>query len=279
MARAASELWRRAVQCKAPLHENEAGPPAVEPTELRWQVSPRLAMRARRDMALVRDGQRATYTIDGMGRNTLSGHGLDPVSVFTLALQIALKRLVGHVPRFDQFLTMSRYRCMGVATANVTTPEVIRFVDCVEKGEYDRDQALDLLCKAADSQLDACRRVRRVLPPGQRLALFTHSRKGLRRLYAVPTVAPTMLLLRTLGSRSEGREVVLSHPAIYPGVPVFGRPGARLPYVRFFGLHYQIFDHDTVLTVMPGRRWPVPNGELVAELRICLERVRSILSG
>ena len=45
-----------------------------------------------------------------------------------------------------------------------------------------------------------------------------------------------------------------------------GRPGVRLPYVRYFGLHYQMLDDRTRFTVMPGRSWTIPNAEFAAEL-------------
>ena len=62
------------------------------------------------------------------------------------------------------------------------------------------------------------------------------------------------------------RDVLVSHPEIYPGVPIVGRPGIRLPYVNCFGLHYQMMADKTVITMMPGTRWSIPNEELIEVL-------------
>ncbi len=57
-----------------------------------------------------------------------------------------------------------------------------------------------------------------------------------------------------------------------------GRPGIRLPYVKYFGLHYQILDDSVLLTFMPGMKWSIPNSELVAVLGESLELIRSIVT-
>ncbi len=45
-----------------------------------------------------------------------------------------------------------------------------------------------------------------------------------------------------------------------------GRPGVRLPYVRYFGLHYQMLDDRTRFTVRPGLSWRISNADLAAAL-------------
>jgi hypothetical protein len=47
---------------------------------------------------------------------------------------------------------------------------------------------------------------------------------------------------------------------------MLGRPGVRLPYVRYFALHYQMLDDRTRLTVMPGPSWKISNADLAAAL-------------
>jgi hypothetical protein len=75
------------------------------------------------------------------------------------------------------------------------------------------------------------------------------------------------------------QEVLISHPKIYPEIPVVGRPGIRLPYVDYFGLHYQIMADQIVVTMMPSVNWTVPNVEFVAELRANLMKIQQIIQG
>jgi hypothetical protein len=77
--------------------------------------------------------------------------------------------------------------------------------------------------------------------------------------------------------RPAEREILVSHPEIYPGVPVVGRPGVRLPYVTCFGLRYQIWEDKTVVTVMPGVRWKTPNADLAGLLKSNLEKTQALL--
>jgi hypothetical protein len=74
-------------------------------------------------------------------------------------------------------------------------------------------------------------------------------------------------------------EVVVSHPRIYPSVPVVGRPGIRLPNPHFdFALHYQIHDDKIVTTVMPSMNWAISNLDLVAALQESLAEIQNIVS-
>ncbi|MGB6648665.1 MAG: hypothetical protein WBG01_09050 [Bacteroidota bacterium] len=86
-------------------------------------------------------------------------------------------------------------------------------------------------------------------------------------------------VLRLLGKTHGEREIVVSHPQVYPEVPVIGRPGIRLPYVKYYALHYQIMEEKTVVTLMPSLDWNVPNAELIAEVRDAVHRMRSAVGG
>jgi len=88
----------------------------------------------------------------------------------------------------------------------------------------------------------------------------------------------TFFLLRILGlHRPQLSDVVLSHPAIHPEVYVIGRPGVRLPYVRYLGLHYQIMRDRIVLTFMPGRQWDIPNPQIINVLNQSLKDIQRLL--
>ena len=77
--------------------------------------------------------------------------------------------------------------------------------------------------------------------------------------------------------KSESRDIVISHPEIYPEVPIVGRPGIRLPYAKYFGLHYQILEEKIVITMMPGLNWAIPNVEFLHELVKSLMKLKMII--
>jgi hypothetical protein len=66
---------------------------------------------------------------------------------------------------------------------------------------------------------------------------------------------------------------MVSHPTIAPKVPIVGRPGAKLAYVNYFGLHYQIHPNRTTVTLMPGVKWKTSNCELIKRLAHNLTRL------
>ena len=85
------------------------------------------------------------------------------------------------------------------------------------------------------------------------------------------------ILMAMKALKSPQKEILVSHPDIYPEISVFGRPGVRLPYVKYYGLHYQIMDDRIVITMMPGFNWKIPNVEFIRELEASLEKIRSII--
>ena len=106
------------------------------------------------------------------------------------------------------------------------------------------------------------------------LGYYLNSRSGMVKYDINSILMLTIFLLRKLGLLfPRPREIVVSHPEIYPGIPVVGRPGVRLPYAKLFGLHYQIFPDSIVVTMMPGIEWQISNRDLVLELERNLNRI------
>jgi hypothetical protein len=275
MVRAAAEIQRRALQHSVSRRTGGKASRLRPVQELRWSISRSLQERARKDLRLVLDNQQATFELTTIGRRFLSSLGSDPLSLFVIALQIATKRLTGMMPSISQFLTISKYCCGDLTTANVTTPELVRFVEYVEGSAPDSGHARQLLKEAVDSHKRSCREARSSLSIMHVFELYIHSVTGLRRFWAGGMMQLVSGLLRLLGKIHGERKIVVSHPTIYPEVSVIGRPGIRLPYVKYYALHYQIMEEKTVVTLMPSLRWNVPNAELIAEFRDAVHRIHS----
>jgi hypothetical protein len=279
MMRGASEIQQRAAACPVadPAGRNLARLPSA--TELGWEIDESFVQQARQELQMVQDRQQATFEIQGIGRALFTAHNIDAVPAFIVALQMTAKRLTGDMLRITQFLNMSRYRCMDLVTANVTTPEVMCFVDYLDGPDAQDDRAKDLLHEAIESQVRECRKARRYLDLDDIFSLFIRTRDGFRRRYVVVVVGLALMLLRVLGLfKPAQREVLVSHPELYPNIPVIGRPGIRLPYLKRFGLHYQLWEDRIVVTMMPSVSWAIPNAKFMDELHESLIQLRSLIA-
>jgi len=279
MMRAGAELQKRAA--KYPLRNGKPAATALPAaTELQWRIPPAMRARAQREVRAVLDNQPASFTLLGLGREVFMSQGVEAVAVFIVALQMTAKRLTGKMAKITQFLSMSKYRCMDLVTAMVTTPEIAAVVEYLEGKNLDPAHGRSLLAEALASHTRACRRGRQHLPLDDCFALFMRSRSPRLRLWALFIAMLATWLLQRLGLlRPAVREIIVSHPEVYPEVALVGRPGVRLPYAKYFGLHYQILRDKTVITVMPAVDWPVPNAELIAVLKESWERLRALLAG
>jgi hypothetical protein len=278
MMRGGAELQQRAARCAVDAVPIETGLPPAR--ELTWHIKRELIDQARTDLKRVLDNQQSIFEIPRFGAGFFSDHDLAPVPTFILALQMALYKLSGKALPITQFLAMSRYRCMDLQTAMVTTPEVIRFVEFALGKSSDHEDGPSLLSKAVESQVVACREARRYLDLETIIGMYMLSNKGLARWWRERILQGAILLLGLFGlMRPQRRQVLVSHPTIYPQVPLVGRPGVRLPYLEHLGLHYQILAKRIVITLMPSLTWQVPNAEVVAEIRAALESIQAVLEG
>ncbi len=260
---------------------------------LRWQIPEPLLARARRDLEsmLDRTGQPATFEIPGYGRQFFAQHGVEAVPTFILALQMTGNRLAGRPTRITQFLSMSRYRCTDLNTAVISGPQVQHFAkemleaaaagpgrETAEAAATIKEDLRALLRAAIAEQAEIARQARRFLALPVIFNLFLRSKKGVDQLLGALLFTIRVRLLKKLGAFAGlEREILVSHPEIYPEVPIVGRPGVRLPYVKYFGLHYQIMADKIVITMMPGTRWQVPNAQLIEDLTNSLHRIRQVL--
>lgn len=273
MMRGAAEIVRRAAAVPLP---TEAGKVRAI-RELHWDVGQPAYDMAERDIQLLRDPQPvATYEFAGYGQRFFEARQIEPVPAFVLALEVASRRLIGKTPLITQFQSMSRYRCTDLVTAMVTTPEVEAFVEYVTGPDPAPTRAKELLTAALAGQTAAMRDARKSLGLQTIFRLFINSDLSRRTFRGVTKRTATDLVRRTGHFQPKPREIVISFPALYSEAPIVGRPGARLPYTKYFGLHYQIWDDKTVVTFMPGVQWQKSNDELAAELAKGLELIGEV---
>ena len=240
----------------------------AEAQELNWQIADAAIERARKNIEPVIDNQQATFVIDGIGKTLFRQYGLQPVPVFMLAIDMAVRKHTGKHGAISQYLSMSKYRCMNLANANSTTAEVKRFTEFTEQENFNTTEAFALMKEAVKSQIDAYRSARKYLSMSNMISLFLNSKKGFAKVAVSLLLGLVIFKLKIFGLyKSEAPEIPASHPDIFPEVPVVGRPGIKLPYIRYFGFHYQIMDDKTIITYMPSTRWRVSNKELTETIK------------
>jgi predicted RNA-binding protein len=279
MMRGTSEIQKRGQKIKVPDMAGKKSVDSISVTKLHWQIPAAALERAKKDYERILDHQeQATYVIEGIGRDVFKTRGIAAVPAFMLALQQATEKLCKRPVWIQQFLTMTRYRCMDVELINVSTPEVRQFLEYTNDPKADKPMARDLFINAITSQTKAIKNKRKYLTPVPIMHSYVRNSKGLKGIYIKLIFAVVMTLLRWLRQfELQPRDVIVSHPDIYHEAPIVGRPGIRLPYVRCFGLHYQIYADKIVITMMPGLKWDVPNAQVVQETENSLKQILQIL--
>ncbi len=284
MMRGAAEIQKRAAVY--PLNQEVVsgaeGQLAVQ--ELTWEINqnilpPKLLQRAQGEVKGLLDTQAATFELPGYGRNFFEALKIPPIQAFILALQATSNQLIGRPAEIEQFASLSAYRCMDVTTAMVSTAPVMQFAQALNQAD-NAAQAHELLQPAIEAQNAAVRKVRGQIPMDMLIMLFMRSRLGGQRLRARLAMGASMFCLALLRQMNLNpmRDVLVSHPEIHPQVLVVGRPGIRLPYVKSFGLHYQIWPEKTVITFMPGLKWKTPNSEIVNLLQSKLQNLADTIN-
>jgi len=136
----------------------------------------------------------------------------------------------------------------------------------------------ELFLKAIDSQKAAINKARSQLAFSDILTLFFLNGSTFKRIWAQTFITSLLRLLKKLHLLNlEQREVLISHPGIYPNVPLVGRPGIRLPYVTYMGLHYQVWPEKIVFTFMPGLNWQIPNEKISQLLETNLVKIKKLI--
>ena len=273
MFRAAAEIHRRSLSSSGP--RAAAGPVTTRIDRVRWHSSAASAERVRADLDRVLDDQPASFEVTGHGRAAFAANGLDPVPAFAIAVQLAVLRLTGRFARIRQFVTLTKYRAQNVALAPVSTPEMSDVVHALATPGAPAAALRPLLEAALESQRQEYRRARAGMSVARSLALFRSLQGRAAGRYVEIVLRRVFTLLRAmkLQERPPPTDIALSHPGLVPEVPVMGRPGIRLPYLKCFGLHYLIWEDRITLTVMPGVGWTIPNAVLAAELQACLDLI------
>ena len=275
VTRASADLSRRAARlATSDLERSER--PSFEP--LIWHFDDGALDRIRDSTAEWKNEEQSTFALAGYGAEFFRRLAVPSIPAFVVALQLAAADVTGANPRIHQFVSQSGFRCMGLRTANVTTPEVQDLAEWLSGNSRSVAETRRMVDEAVLSQRRACEAVRPYLRAEDLLFLLLTDRRGLASWRARIAIGASLLALRVSGRADLRHDIMISHPRFYPETPLIGRPGVRLPYVKYFGLHYQIHPDRTVVTITPSTDRRVSSSELVAELETSLSRLREALT-
>jgi hypothetical protein len=260
MARFGSELVRRS-QGLVRGERTDAPPPRAEP--LRLAAPSRVIERARTRVRLTLCEESGVGTIRGLGSADFKARQMSADAAFNVALLTASRRLLGVLPEALEHTSLSRYRNMGVQMARITTPELAAFAEFTAVPMCDPREAERLLRSALAAHGERLRAARSHL-----------SLKWLGMLNARQSSIWRTLPAWLLALSSAGRpDVIVSQPAAGPEILRVGRPFVRIPYVKYFGLHYRIEPNEIRAILMPSTDWKIPERVFFDALTASLHEV------
>jgi hypothetical protein len=260
MARFGSELVRRS-QGLVRSERRGARPPHAEP--LRLVAPPHVIERARTRVRLTLCEDSGVGTIRGLGSADFKARQMSADAAFNVALLTASRRLLGVLPDALEHTSLSRYRNMGVQMARITTPELAAFAAFTADSHCDAGVAERLLRSAVAAHRERLHAARSHL-----------SLKWLSMLNARHSSIWRRLPAWLLALSSAGRpDVIVSQPAAGPDILRVGRPGVRIPYVKYFGLHYRIEPNEIRVILMPSTDWKIPERVFFDALTASLHEV------
>jgi hypothetical protein len=243
-----------------------AAPPLAEPLRL---VAPKKVIeRARMRVRLTLSEGSGVGTIRGLGAAEFKARRMSADAAFNVSLLTASRRLLGVLPDALEHTSLSRYRNMGVEMARITTPELAAFAAFTAAPQYDAREAERFLRAALTAHGERLRAARSHL-----------SLKWLSMLNARHSSLWRRLPAWLLALSSAGRpEVIVSQPAAGNDILRVGRPGVRIPYVKYFGLHYRIEPNEIRAILMPSTNWKIHERDFFDALTASLHEVLRLTS-
>ncbi len=279
MSRFAEEVYRRS---EAYLTEKTAiavsETPAVSPEQLTWQIPQRVLNRAQRQVHAVMDWQPHTFVLEGLGKAAWGPARKDAVPWFVVGLMLTGYQLTGAIPVVEQFVSLAHFCCMGVTRQVVTSPECERAIQLLEQ-QPDSRECWQALQQCVALQKHRVQQARRHLPLTTLEGLYVRRMGRIRRFRFLLLMRFRRFVLNLIGNGLKlPTDLLISHPRIASAYTIIGRPGVRLPYVRQYGLHYQIHEDKTVLIFMPGQHWRYPNTLIVEKLKHNLQLLTQLVN-
>jgi hypothetical protein len=240
---------------------------------LKWNVPLAMAAEVRREARRHINSRRATFHLNGLGRNSLYHLGIRSAPLFSMALQMALVKALKNKRRFRvlQFVSREMFSCMGYSKADVTMADLGGAIDSLA-GEGGRNNLLLRALAYMEAHDSACRRVRTMLTHLDMLNVLASRRSSRLSVSFARKVLRVHSALGLVRKITPPVHVNISCPAIAAGTSMIGRPGIIAPEAGL-SCHYQVRGEQIILTFMQGS-FDVNLDQLVDEI----ERVLRFLA-
>jgi len=247
MMRAADELQRRASHVPiAGLPVRRAG--SRVPVNLPAITAEDVA-RARSHVRTLTSAQESVFWLDGLGSEYFARLRVQPVPAFVVALHGAVHTIAARPADIRQYVSQATYRGMRVRQMSTLTDTVAAVCRVLHRGDHPRELAV-LFRKAVAENQERSRVARRHFATSVAKQIYRMSTADGARRRHDRIDRSALWLAGRLGCAREPDpwSIVLSHPRIFPTVPLVGRPGVQWPGNRV-GIHYQIREQGTTLVI------------------------------
>ena len=263
MSRFADEIYHRSEQMLRRIATStkdfETTVSEFNPEQIKLQIPAKIVEKSQKQIQSVQDLQPHTIVLENLGKNNFGNIKQHAVPLFVLALMTAVYELTGRIPVVEQFVSLAHFRCMGLTRQVVTTPECKAACTALYKTSFS-EEIWQTVVQAVQSQRAVIRIAQQYFPLTSLEALYFKQLGNGGKILFMWLFRLRRLFMALTGQRLRWpTDVLISHPRIFDSYTIIGRPGVRLPYVRQFGLHYQIHPQKTVLIFMPGVKWRYPN--------------------
>jgi len=223
------------------------------------------------------------FKVESIGKDFFKSRKISPDSSIQMALLLATRKVFGHNLNMRQFINVRRFEGGTLELPYVTTQEVETFLNAAAAGNRDKRELAALLRAAVKSHKDIILKTFNGRSPK---TIFNYALVGaspLKRRLARPLSAFFRWLgfkkyvSDMLGTSEHTADIITSSLKIEPGMRILGRPGIRLPFLRYFGMHYLVEPNSILFIFMPAKHCVRDLSQVASAIEASLLEIKDIL--
>jgi hypothetical protein len=261
-SRFASEVQQRSLKI-----ENVPANKKLSVTPIKFHLDKKEIEKAKEQVSNFVCKEQVFFEMKGIGSNDFRSKGINPATAFELALAAAALKLSKRQLKVLQLLICNIFESHGLAYGYIATQESKDFSTYINRPNWENKKAKEYFLKACDAHKLAQRKGRKGMSFFPILDMFIMQASLWQKFL-------TGILFLLGGDFSHKTDAMTSHPLYLPEIASFGRPGALLPYLKEFGLHYLIHQDRIELIYMPSPHTTFNYPELTKEIE---NRLKDIL--
>lgn len=232
---------------------------------------------------LLREEQ-SVFEAEGFARRFFKAHRISPDSCVQMAILIGTYRMFGKVLSLRQYVSLRHFIGGTLDLPYVSTKEVIAFIDAATRGNV----APKALCSLLRAAVASHKKLILQTYKGRSPKLVFNCVPWDESLERVNFLQQRLTYYKEQGIRNyvgdmfglteDTADLITSALQLYPETPLAGRPGIRLPYLTYLGMHYFVTDESILFSYMPAPQCPNDLRELHEHIEQALRLIGDILA-